>query len=172
MAKLTKKAAAQLRDHLAAQPPDRLVELVMSEVERNAALKDELLLEVAQAGGPLDVASYRRSFSDALRSKSAAGGSRSYPRTSGSWARAVHESIARMGALLPAGHAEEAIELTEYSLGRVQKAMSILDDSSGWFAQIITDLERLHHDACLVAGPDPVALARRLFTFEVDGEWD
>jgi hypothetical protein len=70
----------------------------MAEVERNAALKDQLLLEVAQAGGPLDLASYRRSFADALRSKSAAGGSRSYPRTSGPWARVVHESIARIGA--------------------------------------------------------------------------
>lgn len=172
VAKLTKKAAAQLREHLAAQPPERLVELVMVEVERNAALKDQLLLEVAQAGGTLDLASYRRSFSDALRSKSAAGGSRSYPRTSGPWARSVHESIACIGALLPAGHAEAVVELTEYAVGRVEKAMSAVDDSSGWFAQIISDLERLHHDACLVCRPDPVGLARRLFAFEVDGEWD
>jgi hypothetical protein len=69
---------------------------------------------------------------DALRSKSPAGGSRSYPRTSGPWARAVHESIARIGALLPAGHRQAVIELTEHALGRVQKAMSTLDDSSGW----------------------------------------
>ncbi len=48
----------------------------------------------------------------------------------------------------------------------------MLDDSSGWFAQIITDLEHLHHDACVAVRPDPVALARRLFAFEVDGEWD
>lgn len=47
MAKLTKKAAVQLREHLAGQPPERLVELVMAEVERSPALKDELLLEVA-----------------------------------------------------------------------------------------------------------------------------
>jgi tetratricopeptide (TPR) repeat protein len=172
VAKLTKKAAMQLREHLAAQPPERLVELVMAEVERNPALKDQLLLDVAQAGGPLDLAPYRRSFSDALRSKSAAGGDRSYPRTSGPWARAVHESIARIDALLPAGHAEAVIELTEYALDRVQKAMGTLDDSSGWFAQIITDLEHRHHEACVVAPPDPVALARRLFAFEVDGEWD
>lgn len=172
VAKLTKKAAGQLREHLAAQPPERLVDLVMDEVERNAALKDQLLLEVAQAGGTLDLASYRRSFSDAVRSKSAAGGSRSYPRTSGPWARGVHESIARIRALLPAGHAEAVVELTEYALGRVEKAKGTVDDSSGWFAQIITDLEGLHHDACVVSRPDPVGLARRLFAFEVDGEWD
>lgn len=172
MAKLTKKAAAQLREHLARQPQDRLVELVMAEVERNPALKDQLLLEVAEAGGPLDLAQFRRSFSDALRSKSAAGGSRSYPRTSGPWAGDVHGAIERIGSLLAAGQAEAVIDLTEYALGRVQKAMSTVDDSSGYFSMIVTELERLHYDACVVVHPDPVALARRLFAFDVDGEWD
>ncbi len=79
--KLTKKAAAQLREHLSAQPHERLVELVMAEVERNAALKDQLLLEIAPAGEPLDLASYRRSFSDALRSK--APGATSAPQVPG-----------------------------------------------------------------------------------------
>jgi len=110
MAKLTKKAAAQLRDHLASQPPERLVELVMTEVERSPALKDQLLLEVAQAGGPLDLAQFRRSFSDALPSKSAAGSSRSYPRTSGPWAREVHATIDRIRSLLAAGQAQAVID--------------------------------------------------------------
>jgi hypothetical protein len=172
VARLTTKAAAQLREHLAAQASDRLVDLVMAEVERNPDLRDRLLLEVAQAGGPLDLAQFRRSFSDALRSTSAARSRSSYPRTSGQWARAVHESIARIGALLPAGHAAAVVELTEYALGRVDVAMGTLDDSSGWFSDIVTDLERLHHQACLVVRPDPVALAQRLFAFDVDGEWD
>jgi hypothetical protein len=153
VAKLTKKAAAQLREHLAAQPPERLVELVMAEVERNPALKDQLLLEVAQAGGPLDLVSYRRSFSDALRSKSAAGGSRRYPRTSALGpGRCTSRSLAS-APLLSAGHRQAVIALTEYALGRVQNATSTLDDSSGWFAQIVTDLERLHHDACPAVQP-------------------
>jgi len=171
MAKLTKKAASQLRDHLAAQPTERLVDLLLAQVEHDATLKDQLLLEIARTGGPLDLASYRRSFSDALRSRSATARG-AWARTSGPWARAVHEAIDRIGALLPAGHSAAVIELTEYALGRVEKAMSILDDSSGWFAQIVSDLERLHHEACVAVRPDPVALARRLFAFDVDGEWD
>lgn len=172
MPKLTKKAVTQLREHLAGQQHERLVDLLMAEVERNAALKDQLLLAMAQAGGPLDLAQFRRSFSDALRSKSAAGGSRSYPRTSGAWAREVHGAIERIRSLLAAGQAEAVIELTEYALGRVDKAMSTLDDSSGYFSMIVSDLEQLHHDACVIVRPDPVALARRLFAFDVDGEWD
>ncbi len=34
---------------------------MLAEVERNAGLRYQLLLEVAQAGGSLDLASYRRS---------------------------------------------------------------------------------------------------------------
>ena len=172
MANLTKKAAAQLREHLVGQDRERLVELLMAEVERNATLMDQLLLEIAQTGGPLDLAQFRRSFSDAFRSKSAAGGSRSYPRTSGAWAREVHGAIERIRSLLAAGQPQAVIELTEYALGRVDKAMSTLDDSSGYFSMIVSDLEQLHHDACVIVRPDPVALARRLFAFDVEGEWD
>lgn len=118
----------------------------------------------------MDVASYRRSFAAALRSGSAA--RRDGPRTSGTWARGVHVEIASVSELLRAGRAEAVIGITEYALGRVDVAMGRIDDSSGWFAQIVADLERLHHDACAVVRPDPVALARRLFAFEVDTDWD
>ena len=171
MAKLTKKAANQLREHLTGQPAERLVDLLMAEVEHNPALADQLLLEIAEAGVPLDLGQFRRSFSAALRSRSAAGGGRSYPRTSGPWAREVHGSIERIRSLL-ASQPQAVIELTEHALGRVDKAMSTIDDSSGYFSQIVADLERLHHDACVTVRPDPVGLARRLFAFDVDGEWD
>ncbi len=126
--------------------------------------------KVAALGEAVDVASYRRSFAAALRSGSAA--RRNGPRTSGPWARGVHEEIARIGELVPAGHADAVIVITEYALGRVDVTMGRVDDSSGWFAQIVADLERLHHDASEVVRPDPVALARRLFALEIDTDWD
>ena len=84
----------------------------------------------------------------------------------------MHAAIERIGALLPAGRAAEVVEITEYAFRRVDKAMGQIDDSSGWFSEIVSSLERLHHDACVVAKPDPVNLARRLFAFEIDGDWD
>ncbi len=118
----------------------------------------------------VDLASYRRSFATALRSGSAA--RRDGPRTSGPWARGVHTEIGRISELLTAGHADAVIVITECALGRVDVTMGRVDDSSGWFAQIVADLERLHHDACEVVRPDPVALARRLFALELDTDWD
>ena len=66
---MTKKATAQLTAYLADLPTERLVELVMSQAEHDVELRTQLLLEAASAGGgPLDVSSYRRSFSDSLKS--------------------------------------------------------------------------------------------------------
>lgn len=169
MVKLTKKAAEQLRAHLAAQAPERLVELLLAQVERDNTLRASLLVEVAEAGGPPDLASYRRAFADALRSASAA---RQPGRTSGPWARNVQDAIGPIESLLRAGQGQAVVGLTEYALGRVDKAMSTLDDSAGWFATIIPRLESLHHEACASSAAEPVALARRLFAFEVDREWD
>lgn len=170
MAKLTKKATKQVTEHLTGLPKEQLVGLVMEQVGKDAELRDRLVMAAAEGGGSLDVALFRRSFSEALGKRSS--GRRDYPRTSGPWAREVHGAIGRIEALLPAGHAAEVVAITEYALGRVDKAMGQIDDSSGLFSAIVASLEQLHHDACLAARPDPVKLARRLFTFEVDGDWD
>lgn len=171
MARMTKKAREQLAAHLGSQSDERLVELVTELAEGDVELRNRLLLEAASAGtGAVDAASYRRSFSDALRSGS--GARRDGPRTSGAWARGVHQVTESIGALLAAGHAEEVIGITEYALGRVDVTMSRIDDSSGWFSQVLMDLEALHHAACEAVRPDPVALARKLFAMEVDTEWD
>jgi hypothetical protein len=170
MARLTKKAAAQLTAYLADLPTERLIELVMSQAEQDVELRTQLLLEASSAGGgPLDVSPYRRSFSDALKSGST--NRRDYPRTSGPWARAVMGVVGQIGELLP-DHPAAVIDITEYALGRVDVTMSRVDDSSGWFSQITSELENIHLKACEIARPDPVALARRLFALDVDSEWD
>ena len=167
---MTKKAAAQLTAYLADLPTERLVELVMSQAEHDVELRTQLLLEAASAGsGPLDVSSYRRSFSDALKSGSA--NRRDDARTSGTWARAVMGVVSQIGDLLP-DHPPAVIDITEYALGRVDVTMSRVDDSSGWFSQITSELESIHLRACEIARPDAVALARRLFALDVDSEWD
>lgn len=170
MARMTKKATAQLTGYLADLPTERLVELVMGQAEHDVELRTQLLLEAASAGGvPLDVSSYRRSFSDALKSGSA--NRRDYARTSGPWARAVMGVVGQIGDLLP-DHPAAVTDITEYALGRVDVTTSRVDDSSGWFSQITSELESIHLRACEIARPDPVALARRLFALDVDSEWD
>lgn len=78
---MTRKVAAQLTAYLAELPTARLVAMVVSQAEQDVEVRTWLLLEAASVGsGPLDVSSYRRSFSDAFRSGSA---NRRDGRTSG-----------------------------------------------------------------------------------------
>lgn len=169
MGRLTKKAAEQLRAHLASLPHDTLVDLVLEEAARRPELKDRLLIEAAKSGVGTDAASFRRSLNSAIFSL---GSGRGWPRTHGAWARGVHQAIDRLGGLLEVGEAAAVRGIAEYGLGRVAKAMGQFDDPSGYFSDIVSRLEDLHRQACQTARPDPVALARQLFAAEVDAEWD
>lgn len=130
--------------------------MVLSQAEQDVELRTQLLLDAASAGGgPLDVSCYRRSFSDALKSGSA--NRRDHARTPGQWARAVMGVVCQMGDRLPE-HPAAVVDITEHALGRVDVTLSRIDDSSGWFSQITSELERIHLRACEIARPDPVAL--------------
>jgi len=59
------------------------------------------------------------------------------------------------------------MELTEYAIGRVAKALDNIDDSNGEVGGILSRLGDLHLQACRLAKPDPQALAERLFRMEI-----
>lgn len=69
------------------------------------------------------------------------------------------------------GHAQAVIELTEYALARLEKAIGNMDDSNGYMSDILPELQNLHHRACLDIRPEPCALARRLFEWELKSDW-
>jgi hypothetical protein len=50
-ARLTKKAEAQLRTHLAASSHDDLVDIVLEQAGRDASLKDRLLVDASRSAG-------------------------------------------------------------------------------------------------------------------------
>ena len=52
-----------------------------------------------------------------------------------------------MAALLNDGHAPAVIELTEYALARLEKAIGNMDDSDGYMRDILPELQNLHHRA-------------------------
>lgn len=58
------------------------------------------------------------------------------------------------------------IDLAEYAMDRAEDAVGFVDDSDGHFGGIASALQDLRHDACTLARPDPVALARRLYARE------
>lgn len=79
------------------------------------------------------------------------------------------ESLERMHK---EGHSGELVELIEHALARVERAIEYVDDSDGEVGGLLQRLQELHHAACVKADVDRVALARRLFAWELRSGYD
>jgi tetratricopeptide (TPR) repeat protein len=113
------------------------------------------------------VAAAGRAFEQAVRVRGFVG----YHEAWG-WARGVNDAIDSIDRLLEAGRAAEVIGLSESGLQSLSKTIESVDDSDGHFGGLRDRLQDLHYQACLEAGPEPVDLAKRLFRYELDGEFD
>ncbi len=156
----------EVRKHLERQDFDALVEIILDRAEEDELLRERLLLRAAseRPEGP-DIAAFRRVIEDALNP----GGFLDY----GSAWEYVQRSegvIEVLSGLLDRGFADEAIDLAEYALGVAEGAMEY--DSGGHVSGVARDLEQLHLAACQRARPEPEALARRLFEWEMSGPYD
>jgi uncharacterized Zn finger protein len=157
-----------LRAFLEAQEKDTLVAMLARAAMGNRDLRERLLLEAARINpAGIDLAAYRRSIAQATRTN----GFVDYHSARG-YARRVHQVIASIATLLNDGHAAAVIDLTEYALAKLEQAIGDMDDSDGYMSDILSEFHDLHHCACLQVSPDPRALARRLFEWELKGDWE
>jgi uncharacterized Zn finger protein len=165
-----KRAASKddLRPYLERQDKDTLVTMLAREAMENRNLRDRLLLKAAQSDpAGFDIAAYRRSIANATRTN----GFVDY-RSAYDYTRRIHQVTESIAALLNDGHAPAVIELAEYALAQLESAIGDMDDSDGYMSDILSELHDLHHRACLEARPEPRALARRLFEWEMKGDWE
>ena len=157
------------RAYLQTLPPDSLVELLIEHAHEDERLARRLLLMTTrpQQGASADMVSLRALIDQAF----AYHGFVPYREVWG-YVRGIEETTDALDELLTQGRAGEVVELTEYALAAFEQALGQIDDSGGQMRDVATRLEELHLDACRLAGPDPVALAERLLTRELEGEWD
>jgi hypothetical protein len=87
-------------------------------------------------------------------------------------AEGVHEIADAIEALIGQGQAVEAIDLADRALHRVESAILESDDSDGLLGDVLRRFEQVHLAACRMAPPDPADLARRLFRWQLEGEFD
>lgn len=156
-----------VRAHLAAQPADSLVDLLMQHAMRDDTLRQRLLLDTAKATRTgVNRDTYRRAIDSAVD----VGDYVPYQEASGYFERIdrVLSSIAELSDTHPAA----VIELTEYALTRMEQAIQSIDDSDGGTGEVLERMHQLHFAACNKARPDPEALARTLFEREMESEWD
>ena len=149
--------AEDLRAYLSRQEKPALVETIIEQARRDEDLLHRLSMKAAlfSPDGP-DLAVLRAAIDKAL----SVDGYVDYHSVS-ALARGVLEIAGSLAELLDAGHAAEAIELTEYALRGTESVA--VDGPDGWMDEVFERLWELHHAACVAARPDPGALARHLF---------
>ncbi|MBK7927663.1 MAG: hypothetical protein IPJ98_09250 [Bryobacterales bacterium] len=151
---------------LLAEDHGAFVRMVIDWAIQDERLQERLLQFAARRSGPeAGVDSARQSFKKAVRVH----GFVPYREANG-WARGVDDAVDNFALLLAEGQAAAVIELCETALQQLDAAGGAIDDSDGHLTTLRERLQEIHYRACQKARPEPVALARRLFQFEMQSE--
>ena len=163
-----RRAVDHVRAYLEGQDKARLIDLVMAQADDDELLRGRLEVEAARArGAAADLKDYRR----IIRQVIAPRGFVDY-RSMYDYARAVDDLVDSLSDLLAAGFGTQVIDLSEHALACLEDASGNVDDSGGRLSDIKARICGLHHEACVAAQPDPVALAERLFEWELHSDWE
>ena len=161
-------ATADIRAHLLAQDKGVLVDLLLDRAKEDEFLRGRLELEAAKScGSEVNLDAYRSAIDDAIVIHDFVGYREMYD-----YSQNVGVVIDSISELFDAGHAEEVVALCEHALEAMEDAWGRVDDSDGSMGWRRDDLVELHHKACEQARSNPVALAERLFHWELHSEWE
>jgi SWIM zinc finger len=156
------------RDHLRAQKPAALVEMIIEMTERDAGLLRDLELAVAMDGKDEDMllAGFRQAVTDATRISDYV----EYGEMR-DWAANVKGVLKRVDELFERGHPLLVLRLLDHFFDRMEKALQDVDDSDGHGGGLVALASDLHLKACRAAKPEPFGLARELFRRETEWDW-
>ena len=159
---------AGARQSLLAEDKETIVEALLEWAKTDKRLRDRLILFAARrTGAETALAAVRKAFDQAVRVRGYIG-----YREMRSYTRGVGVAIDSIEQLLRDGQAAGVIELCEGALGSLIEAAGSVDDSDGYMSTLRDRLEDIHYAACLEARPEPVALATRLFRWEMKEDFD
>ncbi len=152
-----------IKQYLTKQPADTLVELLLEVAQRDDRLYQSLLLKAERAGGDSgnQAQAFRRAIDEATRSHGFVDW-----REAATFAGDMEQVAESMAELLKPDTAVLLVELSEYAVWRLEESLQQIDDSDGEVGGIVQGLGELHLKACIMAQPEPAALAERLFALE------
>ena len=158
----------RIRGHLRAKGVEGLVEMIIGLAESNPELLQELELSVA-----VDADDDKTVFARFKKAITAATYTRDYVeyREVREWAKEIDKVLDRMEAF-PEQRADVVRRLIEYFFARMDAALQSIDDSDGYGGALYARACEMHLAACRKAKPEPVALARDLFSREMESDWD
>ena len=153
-----------IKDYLTAQPPETLIGLLLDVAQRDDPLYRSLLLNAERSGGSGKgdaLKAYRRAIDGATQFDGFIDW-----RAVGDVAGDIDQVVDSLAELLRPETAALLVELAEYAIEKLEKALEHVDDSNGEVGGIGARLGELHYKACVMANPDPAGLAERLFRLE------
>lgn len=156
-------SSKDIRKWLELQDQNTVLDMLMSHVESDNFLRQELVLKIAKdyACG-IDLAAYRT----AIRNACHAGGYLDYGDVF-DYSEGVSEVVSGIERLFKEGFVGETIILCEYALERLGGVVEQADDSDGYLGSEIERLLELHLKASKKGKPEPDALAERLLRYEL-----
>jgi uncharacterized Zn finger protein len=160
---------SKIRDHLRAKGIEPLVEMIMGLAERDPTLLGDL--ELAAAGPTADDLTLFTRFKKAITEATRTRGFVEY-REARNWAATIDRLLDRLADLIEIGRAKLVLRLIDHFFARMDEALNSMDDSDGDGGAVYAKACEIHLAACREAKPEPVALARDLFTRELDSDWD
>lgn len=147
----------ELRAQLSAEPPARLAELILEWAADNEPLQNRLYEYQALLAGPdAAIAPLRRALLKALRESS---------DNFIEYAEVVHTALDPIEKLLPTAP-ESIIEICEEAAKALIPVNEYADEDDEDFELLQDRIEDMHLQAALLAKPNPVQFAQRLFQLE------
>ena len=160
---------AQVRRYLESRDVDSLVEMIIEQAERDPVMLRKL--ELAAAVMSTDDKALETRLRTAIRDATRTRGFVDYGRAA-EWAAGVDAVLDTLAEVASSPRAALALDLADYSIDRIERALENIDDSDGHCGELLDRAQRIHLDACRGAKPEPVALARDLFSREAEGDYD
>lgn len=157
--------ADRIRNYLATLNENELRELLVDAADRDRRLRDKLLF-AAKADAASDIGSLRAAIRQATKSSAFLDW-----QEAGGYAEQLDELAGLLEKRIGDGN-PKLVELIEEAIGEAEAALEQIDDSEGEVYEAIRRLQEIHLLACTHLHPDPVALAERLFMYQMEGEWE
>jgi hypothetical protein len=144
---------------------DELRNMLIEAADRDRQLRDRLLF-AAKANAGSDIASLRAAVRQATKASSFMDW-----REAGGYAEQLDELAGLLEKRIGDGN-PKLVELIEEAISEAEDALEQIDDSEGETYEAIQRLQEIHLLACTHLRPEPVALAERLFMYQMEGNWD
>ncbi len=152
---------------ISAQEKETLITLLMDYAQSDDRFYEKLRMKAAAGDKSSGVATFKHAINEAVNLDVFV----DY-RSMRDYTEGMYDVIHSLREYFKSDSAEAVIELTEHFLKRLELQLNMVDDSDGYMGDILYEVQELHFEACKKAKPDPEKLAKKLFEWELNSNWE